>query len=56
MKELGREGIVIESQEERQVRLRIDKKVVRKSELLRRLIALKEERSIINFSWIEPRL
>jgi hypothetical protein len=34
------------------MRLEVDKKIIRKSELLKKLISLKEVASIKNFSWV----
>jgi ABC-type multidrug transport system ATPase subunit len=53
--EVEREGVAV-SGEGTMMRLQIDKKMIRKSYLLRQMIALKEQRKILNFSWIEPRL
>lgn len=53
--EVQREGVDV-SGEGTMMRLQVDKKVIRKSDLLRQMISLKEQRKIMNFSWIEPRL
>lgn len=34
------------------MRLELDKKLIRKSDLLKQLISFKEQRKILNFSWI----
>jgi hypothetical protein len=52
---VGREGVEVGG-EGTLMRLQVDKKAIRKSELLRLMISLKERKSILNFSWIEPRL
>jgi hypothetical protein len=50
-REVEREGITV-SGDGVMMRLEVDKKMIRKSDLLRQMITLKEQRKILNFSWI----
>lgn len=49
-REVERTGITV-SGEGVMMRLEVDKKIIRKSDLLRQMIILKEEKKILNFSW-----